>query len=275
VTGAAVGALAFVPALLALVERRPREQRAPGIAAATVLARSPVRAAAGLALSSLVLLAVAAPALGGATVPFAAGAAGADDSLLAELPIPAAVAAAVIAIALGLASRIPRAALLAPFALVPAAAAIGATVFVFEDGNLAEPLGVSTAAGVDTGAVAIAIASLVAIGAARATATAVVVGTQRRLGFSAARAAARAGEAILAATTCASLVGALAGGALVAADVAPLQQLGLALAVGLLADLLLRAPLIAAAAHLGGRGRIRWRGWRRPRQTAAGTASAS
>jgi hypothetical protein len=224
-----------------------------------------------VALVALVAgLAIAYPALDGSSRPFIAAdlppasevaratalaaAQGADrgESLFDELPVVAAIAAALLAVAVMAATRRPGTLVAVPFALLPAAAGLGACVYVLDQGHLAEAMGSVGRGVVDTAAVAAAAAALAALGASRAMIALQVVRAERRLGIDPDGAAQLAAGLALPGAAAASLAGAAASAALVAADLAVARELGLAVGAGLLVDLVLvRVPLLAALARTG------------------------
>lgn len=197
-------------------------------------------AAAALAIVALAALVVPAFVYGG-SAPFAAlGAAASpvaerslDDSLFPDLATAAGIAAAVLAALLAWLGRSPLWLLLGPLSLLPAGAALGVCAFLAEH---SDEIGRTDPDGsfLDTGAVAIAACTIVAISAGRSALGADAFSVGRRLELTPA--------------TASTAVGLLAAGALyLATDLDQADQLGIGLAVGLLADLvLLRLPLRAA-----------------------------
>lgn len=175
-------------------------------------------------------------------------------SLFGELPLAAAIAAALLAAAIGVATRRPGALLAVPFALLPAAAGLGACVYVLDQGHLAGVIGTSGRGLLDTAAVAAAAAALVAIGAARAAIALHAVRTERHLGVDARGAAELAAGLVLPGAAAATLTGAAISAALVGSDLAVAREFGLAVAAGLLVDLVLvRVPLLTSLARWGAR----------------------
>lgn len=151
------------------------------------------------------------------------------DSLFAELPLAAALAGAVLALALAALARRPWALLLGPITLLPAAASIGICALFAEHGwfiGRDDPQG----AYIDTATVAIALAGLAAIGAARSAALALDLREPRR--------------PLLGPAAGGSSAGVLAAGAMIPVA----SELGIALGAGLICDfLLLRVGLWAVA----------------------------
>ncbi|MGH2951849.1 MAG: hypothetical protein ACRDKX_07390, partial [Solirubrobacterales bacterium] len=134
----------------------------------------------------------------------------------------------------------------APLPVLVAAAGLGACAFVFERADLVDVLGLEPRQNLDTAAVAIAACALVSIAAGRTLAALLVIGEERRLELTGPEAAEQAATLTLAPALGATLVGMLAAGAMIATDLHPAQELGFALAVGLLLDLtLVRGPLLA------------------------------
>lgn len=251
-----------------------RERRSPAAWLAALVAGRWVTAAAALALVSAGLAAAGLPLRDAATAPFAVLDPVSADSLLDELPAAGAVAAGTAGLLAAATLRAPAAVLLGPLAILPAAAALGAAEAVFVDREpawLADLIEARPRPALDTGAVAAGAVALVAVAATRTTLAGAALRSDLRLGIRPAPAAYLAARATLPVSLAATLAGVLAAGAMVAADLGPAQELGLILAVGLAADLLLvRVPVLAAAAWLA---RIRWPRWRAG-QRRARTASA-
>lgn len=291
---AGLGAVVFVPALaVGIAGLRSRglavgrrvvlgpgteraERRSPAAWASALIAGRWAIAAAALAIAATALTAAGLPLRDASTAPFAAVDALPGDSLLDELP-PAAVAVAVVAGALAaIVLRAPAALALGPLAVLPAAAALGAADVVFVDaepGWLVELIDVGPRPALDTGAVAAGAVAVVVIGTARTALACAVLRADLRLGIPPAPAAYLAARTTLPGALAATIAATLAGGAMVAADLGPAQELGLILAVGLAADLLLvRVPVLAGAAWLA---RIPWRTWPAGRRRRKATASES
>jgi putative drug exporter of the RND superfamily len=210
----------------------------------------------GVALAAALVLmaAAAAPTLHGTTRPFAAGdLAPGSGSLFGDLPLAAGVSAAALAVVLVGAFRSARLALVAPLTLLPAAAACGLAVLVFQDGHLAGAIGQGRQGALETGAVASMLAALSAVSASRAVTAISASRAERALGLGAVAAAEGAAAFSVPAAVVATLVGAAAAGVLAGAGFYSAREFGLAVAAGLLLDLvLLRGPLIAALSLWGG-----------------------
>jgi hypothetical protein len=151
------------------------------------------------------------------------------DSLFADLPAAAALASAILALALATLARRPWALLLGPITLLPAAAGVGICVLFAEHGWF---IGRDDAQGpfIDSATVAVALAGLAAIGAARSAALALDLRERRR--------------PLLGPAAGASSAGLIAAGAMIPVA----GELGIALGAGLICDfLLLRVGLWAVA----------------------------
>ncbi len=182
----------------------------------------------------------------------AAKASAPDPSLFGRLPLAAAISAAALALVLGVAAS-PRAIPAALVSLLPAAAACGLCVLVFQEGDLAGAIGQRSQGVLETGAVASLLTALVAISGARAVTAARAAANERALGLKPALAAETAAAFTVPAAILATVVTAVATAALVGSDLYPAREFGLAVAAGVLIDLiLLRVPLLAALARWGG-----------------------
>ena len=261
----AVGsAVLAAPALLVLIG--PRASEADGEIAgeprlsrhsrliAGVLAARAWRVGAALAAAVALMVAAAAPTLHGTSRPFGAVDLGpGSESLFGDLPLAAAVSAAALAVVLVGAFRSARLALVAPLSLLPAAGACGLAVLVFQDGHLAGTIGQGRQGALETGAVASLLGALGAVSASRAATAIRASRSERELNLGAVAAAEGAAAFTVPAATVATLVGAVAAGALAGAGLYSAREFGLAVAVGLLLDLLLlRGPLIAALSRWAG-----------------------
>jgi len=269
-----------------------------------LLARSWVRTGAALAVTAALMLAAASPALDGESRAFSATdlprgtdartaatyasdaeakpgrgspkpaeeAEAADASLYPELPLAAAAALAIAALGLGLAARGPRGALLAPAVLLPAAAAAGLAWLVFGEGTLADLLGQERQAVIETGALAALAAALAGACAGRCAVALDNARVERALDPGAPGVAERAAGLTLPAAVAGTIVAAAAGAVLIGTDLLSAREFGLAVAAGLVLDLLLvRSPFVAAAARLlaasgPGRPRLGWPGWLKRRR---------
>jgi RND superfamily putative drug exporter len=175
-----------------------------------------------------------------------------SESLFSKLPLAAAVSAAAIALVLGIAFS-PRAIPVAIVALLPAGAACGLCVLVFQDGHLASAIGQRRQGALEIGAVASLLAALAAISASRAVIALRAVRGERALGLAPVRAAETAAAFTVPAAILATLAAGAGAGVLAGTDLYPAREFGLAVAAGLLIDLVLvRVPLVAAIARWGG-----------------------
>jgi len=201
--------------------------------------------AAGIAaLAVLTLLLVAVPATRLETVSLTSPFAPAISAV--ELGACAAIAVLGGALVAAMLSRSPALSLaLALTAVLPAAAATGTVVLVFEDGRLETLLDYNSSGGLSLGALATAVAALVAIGLARGTA--LLVALRRRRGESAEDRLLDAISATGAAAALVSGVGAALAIALLGSGHDFLKQFGATMSVGLLLDLIAVRALIAPA----------------------------
>jgi RND superfamily putative drug exporter len=166
--------------------------------------------------------------------------------------LAAGVSAAALALVLAVAFS-PRAIPVAVATLLPAAAACGLCVLVFQDGHLAGVIGQRRQAALETGATASLLIALGSISAARGVTAVRASRSERSFGLEPPVAAETAAAFTLPAAIYATAVTALATGALAGTDLYAAREFGLAAAVGLLIDLiLLRVPLLAALARWGG-----------------------
>jgi RND superfamily putative drug exporter len=137
--------------------------------------------------------------------------------------------------------------------VLPAAAACGLCVLVFQQGHLAGAIGQRGQGALETGAVASMLTALVAISAARAITATRAVRSERALGLGPALAAEMAAAFTVPAAIVASVVTGVAAAGLAGSGMYPAREFGLAVAAGVLIDLaLLRVPLLAALARWGG-----------------------
>jgi uncharacterized membrane protein YdfJ with MMPL/SSD domain len=216
-----------------------------------LLARGTIRPGLGAAVALGALVALAYPLLDATSAPLEAGDPS-GDSLMRDLPLAWAAGAAFLALGFVLRARQARAAILGPLSLLPAAAALGVVAAVFQDGtalpgSLGEPHQLSNAA------VASIVAVVGGIGAARTLAASETVHAERELDPGSAGVAERSAALTLPAALVGTIVAGAAGAVLVGADLGAAQELGLGIAVGLVADLFLaRAPMLAALARWGG-----------------------
>jgi RND superfamily putative drug exporter len=137
--------------------------------------------------------------------------------------------------------------------LLPAGAACGLCVLVFQDGHLAGAIGQHRQGALETGAVASLLAALAAVSAGRAVSAVRASRGERSLGLGIVGAAESAAVLTVPAAIVATLVAGAATGMLAGTDLYPAREFGLAVAAGLVIDMvLLRTPLIAALARWGG-----------------------
>jgi uncharacterized membrane protein YdfJ with MMPL/SSD domain len=175
-----------------------------------------------------------------------------DTSLFGRLPLGAAVTAVALAVVLGIAVS-PRAIPVALVSLLPAAAACGLCVVVFQEGHLAGSIGQRGQGALETGAAASLLTALIAISATRGVTAGRAAASERSLGLTPTLAAETTAALTVPASVLASAVIAVATVALAGSDLYPAREFGLAVAVGVLIDLLLlRVPLLAALARWGG-----------------------
>ncbi len=174
-------------------------------------------------------------------------------SLFAKLPLAAAVSAGALIVVLVAAFRSARVVPVAVATLLPAAAACGLCVLVFQDGHLADALGQERRGALETGAVASLLSALVAVCAFRAVVALGATREERSLGLVPERAAETAAAFTMPAAAVATAIAAAATAVLAGSDLYPAREFGLAVAAGLAVDLvLLRVPLVAALSRWGG-----------------------
>jgi uncharacterized membrane protein YdfJ with MMPL/SSD domain len=175
------------------------------------------------------------------------------QSLFDKLAVAAGVSGAGLAIVLLIAFRSLRVLPVALITLLPAAASCGLCVLVFQDGYLASALGQRRQGALETGAVAALLAGLVAVSAARGVSALRSVRAERGLRLAPELVAETAAGFTVPAATAATLVGVAAAAVLAGSDLYSAREFGLAVAAGLLIDLvLLRVPLVAVLARWGG-----------------------
>jgi uncharacterized membrane protein YdfJ with MMPL/SSD domain len=176
------------------------------------------------------------------------------------LPIAAAVALLLLAVLLyvvlrpALASRL-RTALpavaLATASMLPAAAAAGVLVFVFQDGRLTDPLDYAPQGGPALSAAIATVGAVAATSAARTIHLAAVLAVERKLGFPSRVAVPLAAELTLPGAAAATLVVGAATIVLAGAELVAAKEFGLATTAGLILDLVLvRALLVPALARV-------------------------
>jgi RND superfamily putative drug exporter len=136
--------------------------------------------------------------------------------------------------------------------LLPAAAACGLCVLVFQDGHLAGAINQSGQGALETGAVASLLAALVSVSAARSAAILQASRDAESLGLEPGWAGYSVASMVVPGAIVATVIAAAATGVLAGAVLSAAREFGLAVSVGLLIDLLvLRPPLIAALARWG------------------------
>jgi trehalose monomycolate/heme transporter len=180
----------------------------------------------------------------------------ADRELPGHLAIAASVAVLFLALLLfvivrwrspGAWSPALQAVPLALSSLLPAAAATGLTVLVFQDGRMTGLLGYTPQGGPVLASVIAAVCALAAIGAARTVHYATALGEERDVGFRARAIVPLAGSRTLPGAAAATIVAAAATLVLAGAGLVAAKQFGTAVAVGLILDLVLVRALLAPA----------------------------
>jgi uncharacterized membrane protein YdfJ with MMPL/SSD domain len=180
----------------------------------------------------------------------------ADRELPGHLAIAASVAVLFLALLLfvivrwrspGAWSPALQAVPLALASLLPAAAATGLTVLVFQDGRMTGLLGYTPQGGPVLASVIAAVCALAAIGAARTVHYATALGEERDVGFRARAIVPLAGSRTLPGAAAATIVAAAATLVLAGAGLVAAKQFGTAVAVGLILDLVLVRALLAPA----------------------------
>ena len=285
---AVVSALVFGSALIVLLGRRtsaadgaapgePRLGRPPRLLAG-FLARSGLRTAVTAVVVIAVMVAAAAPLLHASSRPFSAtdlpadsqareatalvagtpagtpGGGAGGQSIFPKLGLAAGISAGVLALVLLLSFRTLRTIPVAVVALLPAAAACGLCVLVFQDGHLAGTLGQDRQGALETGAVASLLTALAAVCAARAVTAIRAARGERALGLEPLGAAESAAALTVPAAITATVIAAAAGAVLAGSDLYSAREFGLAVAAGLVIDLVLvRVPLVTALARWAGR----------------------
>ena len=174
----------------------------------------------------------------------------AASDVIRGLGLAAGIAAGALALVLVALARSPKPLVAVPFALLPAAAALGVVAFVIAQGHLAASLGLREEGSLDTGAVGCALAAIAGLSAGRCARDWLAVRREGRVGAGIAGTAELAAGTVLPAVAAASLVAAAAFGVLAGADLYAAREFGLLVAVGLLVDLVLRPPLLALLARV-------------------------
>jgi trehalose monomycolate/heme transporter len=180
----------------------------------------------------------------------------ADRELPGHLAIAASVAVLFLALLLfgivrwrspGAWSSALQAAPLALASLLPAAAATGLTVLVFQDGRVTGLLGYTPQGGPVLAGVIAAVSALAAIAAARTVHYAAALAEERDIGFRSRAIVPLAGSRTLPGVAAATIVAAAATLVLAGAGLVAAKQFGTAVAVGLILDLVLVRALLAPA----------------------------
>jgi RND superfamily putative drug exporter len=176
-----------------------------------------------------------------------------EQSLFEDMPVVAAVSAAALALVLVACFRSLRLVPLAVVALLPAAGATGLAVLVFQDGHLAGILGQDEQGALETGALATLLAALASIGAARTVGAVHAVRDKNAPGREPGWIANGAIGLVFAAAVAGTLIAGAASGVLAGSELYSAREFGLAVAAGLVLDLVLvRTPLLAALGRWGG-----------------------
>jgi RND superfamily putative drug exporter len=175
---------------------------------------------------------------------------GGGDAVFADLALAAGVAAVVLVVVLGFTFRSRLALPVGIASLLPAAAACGLCVLVFQEGHLADAIGMSGQGALESGAVGSLVGALASVSAARSAAAMQASQEATRGGLDPGWAAQWTASLLVPGVIVATLIGAAATGVLAGATLYPAREFGLGVAVGLLLDLvLLRLPLIAVLAR--------------------------
>jgi RND superfamily putative drug exporter len=175
---------------------------------------------------------------------------GGGDAVFGDLPLAAGVAAVALVVALGLAFRSRLALPVAIATLLPAAAACGLCVLVFQEGHLADAIGLTGQGALENGAAASLLAAIASVCAARSAAAMQASKEATAGGLDPGWAGQWMASLLVPGAIVATLIGAAATGVLAGATLYPAREFGLAVAVGLLLDLILvRLPLIAVLAR--------------------------
>jgi hypothetical protein len=175
---------------------------------------------------------------------------GGGDPVFGDLPIAAGVACVALVVVLGLAFGTRLALPVAVASLLPAAAACGLCVLVFQDGHLAGSIGLTRQGGLESGAAASLLVALASVSAARSAGAMQASREATAGGLEPEMAAQWTASLLVPGVIVATLIGAAATGVLAGATLYPAREFGLAVAVGLLLDLILvRLPLTAALAY--------------------------
>jgi len=175
---------------------------------------------------------------------------GGGDAVFGDLPLAAGVAAVALVVVLGVLFRSRLALPVGVASLLPATAACGLCVLVFQDGHLAGEIGLSRQDALESGAAASLLVALASVSAARSASAMQAEQEAASGGLQPGWAAQWIASLLVPGAIVATLIGAAATGVLAGASLYSAREFGLAVAVGLLLDLILvRLPLIAALAR--------------------------
>lgn len=178
----------------------------------------------------------------------------ANRALLDHLPLAAGGAALILAVVLvmfvfrsvlPLPRAIASAIVLAVASKLPAAAAAGLLVLVFQDGRLTGLLGYTPEGGPELVAVVAVVGAVATVSAMRTVHFAATIAEERELGFDAAARVPRGASLTLPGVAASTTVLAAATIVLAGADLVAAKQLGLATAAGLVLDFVLLRVLLA------------------------------
>jgi uncharacterized membrane protein YdfJ with MMPL/SSD domain len=169
------------------------------------------------------------------------------DRLSDDLPLVALIALLGTAALWSFLFRSAFGPLLALAAAIAPLAGLAAVQAVFGEGRLTDLLDYAPTGGIHLETYAVVGATLLAIGLARGAQLATALREERLLGGGVAGSLARAGVLTASPAATASVLGIALVGVWLGSDLLPAQEIGLGLAVGLLADLLLVRLLIAPA----------------------------
>jgi uncharacterized membrane protein YdfJ with MMPL/SSD domain len=188
---------------------------------------------------------------GGTTDASATGDRAEGQSLFPKLVLAAAVSAGALALVFAMGFRSLRLVPGAIATLLPAAAACGLCVLVYQDWHPSW-LVVHGEGALGTGALASLLVALAVVSANRSVAAIQAVREERSLGIGADLAAETASALTVPAVAASTVVVAAMAGVLAGSDLDPARQFGLAIAAGVIVDqVLLRVPLVAALARWG------------------------
>lgn len=243
--------LASRPALVAgRLARSPRVAVGAGIVGAVLMAAAaiPLIHAQGTPFSSLDLPADSPAQAATSLAAVSAGPGG--DAVFGDLAIAATVAAVALIVVLGIVFRSRLALPVGIASLLPAAAACGLCVLVFQDGHLEDAIGLTGQGALESGAAASLLVALACVSAGRSAAAMQAAQEATAGGLEPGFTAQWTASLLVPGAIVATLIAAAATGVLGGATLYPAREFGLAVAVGLLLDLvLLRLPLIAVLAR--------------------------